>query len=302
MPVLNISHRNRKGETSNRTVEVQRREPQRSAEASPPSPVTEVSVNGITIGAEAIHAEAQHHPADTPGEAIRSAARALAVRELLLQRAGELGIEATPETDGDGRRATDEDALIDALVEREVSTPRADEDACRRFYENNRERFSSETIYEARHILLAAPEDDAEARAEARATAETLIAQLTHAPAAFERLAQAYSACPSREQGGNLGQLTGGSTVPEFESALHDLAEGELASDPVSTHFGYHVIALDRIIPGQLLPFAEVEETIAAYLEASSWSRAVAQYISILAGAADVRGIDLSGADSPLVQ
>lgn len=62
------------------------------------------------------------------------------------------------------------------------------------------------------------------------------------------------------------------------------------------------MIYLDRIIEGQQLPFDHVKAKIAAYLEASSWSRAVAQYIGILSGAAEIKGIQIDSADSPLVQ
>ena len=71
---------------------------------------------------------------------------------------------------------------------------------------------------------------------------------------------------------------------------------------PVPTQFGYHVIRLDRVIPGAQLPFEAVAGRIAGWLEASSWSRAVAQYVGILAGEADITGISLHGSDGPLVQ
>jgi peptidyl-prolyl cis-trans isomerase C len=70
----------------------------------------------------------------------------------------------------------------------------------------------------------------------------------------------------------------------------------------VPTRFGIHVIRLDRRIDGREPEYEMVRQRIADYLEAASWSRAVAQYIGILAGAAKIEGIVLDGADSPLVQ
>ena len=96
--------------------------------------------------------------------------------------------------------------------------------------------------------------------------------------------------------------MTKGQTVPEFETVLFAMEEGQISPTPVPTPFGYHLIQLDRVIEGQQLPFEHVKTKIAAYLEASSWSRAVAQYIGILAGAAEIKGFDIEGADSPLVQ
>ena len=82
-----------------------------------------VSVNGVVMRHDEISREAQNHPAPTPIAAWTAAARALAVRELLLQEARRIVIDAEPLTDGEGRTETAEEASIRALVEREVSTP-----------------------------------------------------------------------------------------------------------------------------------------------------------------------------------
>src|SRR5690606_28389897 len=107
-------------------------------------PIGAISVNGVEISADAIQSEAQHHPAANPGEALAEAARALAVRELLLQRARGLSISAAPEMVAEGKRETDEGAALRALLDQEVTTPRADEAACRRYDDANRNKFRSE--------------------------------------------------------------------------------------------------------------------------------------------------------------
>ncbi len=84
-----------------------------------------VSVNGITIARDAIVREMQHHPANKPIAAWQHAARALVVRELLLQRARALDIAPEPVSDEAGRRETDDEAIMRAVVEREVALPRA---------------------------------------------------------------------------------------------------------------------------------------------------------------------------------
>lgn len=96
-----------------------------------PQPET-VSVNGVAISRDAIAREVQHHKASKPIEAWQSAARALVIRELLLQRVRCLGIASSPRDNGGGRRETDEEALLRALIEEEVATPDPDEVACRR--------------------------------------------------------------------------------------------------------------------------------------------------------------------------
>ncbi len=271
----------------------------------PPPPRAEpspVSVNAVAIALEAITAEAQHHPAASPAAALRQAAEALVVRELLLTEARALGLSAESAIDDRGRRETDEDALIRTLLEQQVATPVADEAACRRYYDSHRSRFTTGSIHEARHILLAAPVEERAARSRAKTTAQQLIKALAADPSRFAELAQAHSDCPSREQGGSLGQLTAGSTVPEFETMLGQLVEGQLCPVPVPTRFGFHVIRLDRMIAGKQLPFEVVRDRIAVYLEASSWSRAVSQYVGLLVGRAEIVGVQMRGGDGPLVQ
>ncbi|NML76381.1 peptidylprolyl isomerase [Rhizobium sp. S-51] len=261
-----------------------------------------VSVNGVAIAESDILAEAQNHPAENPGAALLSAARALAVRELLLQRARERQIAVSPESDAEGRSETDDDAAIRRLIEEEVTVPSATAEECLRFYENNRGKFRSEPIFEASHILIAADPADERTRAAARTDAERLAAVLAEHPSEFATMARTHSACPSAEQGGNLGQLTRGSTVAEFERALARMAEGEITPRPVESRFGYHIIRLERRIDGEQLPFDFVQQRIAGWLEASTWSKAVSQYIAILAADATVTGIDLLAADGPLMQ
>lgn len=257
-----------------------------------------VSVNGVTIPRDAIVREMQHHPASKPIAAWEQAARALVVRELLLQRAERLGLSAEPASDADGRRETDEEALIRGVVEREVSVPEPDDATCRRYYAQNKARFRAPDIYEASHILFAADPSDGEAYARARADADAVLETLQENPESFAALAQAYSRCPSAAQGGNLGQLTKGQTTPEFERALLALESGALCAAPVETRYGFHIIRLERRHEGRELPYDAVAERIADYLRESVRRRADAQYVARLVSAAEITGLALEGAEA----
>lgn len=264
--------------------------------------IREISVNGVPIPEADVLAEAQNHPAENPGGALREAAEALVIRELLWQEAKRLGIDVSSACDEAGRMETERDAAIRVLIENEVQPPSATDEECRRYFDRHTEKFRTEPLFEARHILVAAPESDKQARSVACKHAEELCGVLAEHREKFAALAQDHSDCPSREQGGNLGQLTKGSTVAEFEEALAGMCEGDITAVPVASRFGFHVIALDRRIEGRQMPYEMVAERIAAWLEASAWSKAVSQYISVLAGQADIKGISLNGADGPLVQ
>jgi peptidyl-prolyl cis-trans isomerase C len=257
-----------------------------------------VSVNGVSIARDAIVREMQHHAAPKPVAAWQQAARALVIRELLLQRARHLGVMPAPIGDAVDRRETDDEAIVPALVEREVTVPEPDDATCRRFYERNRSRFRSPDIYEASHILFAALPAECGAYAQARADACAVLATLHENPDCFATLARAYSRCPSAAQGGNLGQITRGQTTPEFEQALIALTPGELCAEPVATRYGFHIIRLDRKHAGRTLPYEAVAERIADYLRDSVRRRADAQYIAQLVSAARIEGIELAGADA----
>jgi peptidyl-prolyl cis-trans isomerase C len=242
--------------------------------------------------------EMQHHPAPKPITAWQQAARALVIRELLLQRARMIDLTPEPISDAAGRRETDEEALMRGVVDREVTVPEPDDETCRRYYDRNGARFRSPDIYEAAHILFAALPTDREAYARAQADAAGVLAALNERPESFASMAQAYSRCPSAAQGGNLGQITAGQTTPEFEQALTALTPGQICEQPVATRYGFHIIRLDRKHEGRVLPYEVVADRIADYLRESVRRRADAQYIARLVTAARIEGIELAGADA----
>lgn len=260
-----------------------------------------VSVNGTVIANADIAREVQNHPDGTPGGAWQAATRALVVRQLLLQRAASLGLASDPGSEN-GLRETEEEALIRALLEAEIRTPTASEAECRRYYEANRQRFRSPDLYEPLHILFKAARDDAASFAQAEARAAAVLAQLLAAPDSFEAVARAVSDCPSAAEGGRLGQVAPGDTTPEFQAAMAALEPGAIAPAPVPTRYGVHLIRLDRMHPGAVLPFSQTRTRIAEYLEANAARRAAAQYVQMLAGQASISGFEMAGASSPLVQ
>ena len=255
-----------------------------------------ISVNGVSITPQAMAQELQYHPADSREDAVYQAARALVIRELLQQRIAELGLALQV-----GAGENEEEAATRLLLEREVQVPQCDEATCLRYYESNRARFHSAPLLAVRHILLECAPDDAEARSLAHVQAELLLERLDQFPGSFAELALKYSACPSKEQGGSLGQISKGQTVPELERQLFTLPAG-LASKPLESRYGWHVISIDQRIEGQPLPYEAVATAIRTQLQQGVWQRALVQYLQTLIGAADIRGIHLQGADSPLVQ
>lgn len=218
-----------------------------------------------------------------------------AVRELLRQRA-----IATGRVGKDVRDTEEIARAVEELLAGEVIIPSPTEDECRRYYDMHHVRFTTGELINVRHILFQVT--PSVSIPQIRARAEQTLNELLQHPERFSEMAMELSNCPSGQNGGNLGQLGRGDTVPEFEKALFKFGASGLLRDLIKTRYGFHIVSVDQYIPGNLLPFELVRETIADRLEASVEERALRQYISVLAGQAEIEGADLDGATSPLVQ
>ena len=189
----------------------------RTGRHMPNALVSDVTVDGQVITQAEIAAEAQHHaaPAGKPGTAWRKAARALVVRKLLLAEADRRGIRAVPGSMGPGRRESDAEARIRALIEDCVCPEEPTEDRIRHVYESEPDRFRAPTLYKAAHILFAAAPEDSDRRRDASRRAVSAMEALKEAPERFGELARELSSCPSGTSGGDLGQISSGDTVSD---------------------------------------------------------------------------------------
>lgn len=116
-----------------------------------------VIVNQREITDEEVFNEMQYHPAATRSEATELAAKALVVRELLIQEAVAKGILG--ERDALEGGVTADDKRIAELLTKEIKTPQADEASCKMFYNNNKKKFvkndGSTAEFDAVHQVIA---------------------------------------------------------------------------------------------------------------------------------------------------
>lgn len=248
--------------------------------ASPPP----VRVGQMTIGEDDIAAEMQYHPADSAGSAQLKAARALVVRELLHQRAQLAGL--TPETSG-----ADDDAIAE-LLEQELAVPEPSEDDCERFYAMHPERFSQPERLSVRHVLLSAAPDDAETRDAQYHQGVKLLEELREHPERMTELAQRYSACPSKDAGGELGWLLPGQTVAELDRALKHLPEG-LHDRPLASRYGWHLVMVDAREESRQLPYTAVADQVRRSLHEQATRRGLRHYLLVLEAEIGVEGVAL---------
>lgn len=272
------------------------------------TPTESISINGVQISEHDIGLELQHHPAESKELAKNKAIEALLIKQALLQEAKKQGLDnasvrasnINPDLKGDEVESDDE-SIIRILLENNVSAPKATEEECRRYYEVNIERFRTTPLIQARHILLGAAPDDVQARRETAALAKNLIEKIQKKPHLFSKLAKEFSACPSKSEGGDLGQITKGQTTSEFERQLFVMPQG-LSSKPIETRYGYHVIKIDQKVDGKLLEFPMVQNKIELYLQERVKHKGISQYIHQLLADADIKGIEIDLESSMLMQ
>ncbi|WP_448210983.1 peptidylprolyl isomerase [Colwellia sp. MEBiC06753] len=262
-----------------------------------PSEVPEITVNGKLITEQSVLAEMQYHPASSKRQSMVKAAEYLIIGELIKQKAQELNVpfnEIALDTQS-------EYELINQLIELEYASPVASTAECERFYQQNKQKFTTSPLLEVRHILLAAAPDDTNERMRLKDVADDMIQTLTNSPTSFNELVASHSACPSKAMNGNLGQISQGQTVPEFERQLFKAEQG-LIQYPIESRYGFHIVIIDRKVAGVPLPFEYVKDKVMTYLNDKVQRKNIAQYIQQLIQDADISGFNFDYDGSPLVQ
>src|SRR5580698_405246 len=151
------------------------------------------------------------------------------------------------------------------------------------YYQSHQKDYQVPDEVKVRHILIKVPAGaDAKTDAAARQKAEDLLKQIKGG-ADFGALAKANSDDPgSKEQGGELGMIQRGVTVPPFEKAAFSLQPGQI-SDVVKTDFGYHIIKVEEKETAHLKPLDEVKAQILATLTRQQEADQQAAYAQQLA-------------------
>jgi peptidyl-prolyl cis-trans isomerase C len=225
--------------------------------------------------------------------------------ELLRQAAIEAGLldaEDPPPVAGAISEAAG--LAIEAYLEREATSPEPDDPACRRWYAAHAAQLSQGEKVRLRHVLFAVtPGVDVGAL---RQRAEACLIDLRAVvPGAGDRFAQAAaqtSNCPSGAQGGDLGWLTTQDCAPEFAREIFGHAEVGVLARLVHSRFGLHVVEVLEREPGTVPAYEAVQGTVRRALERQAFATAVRHLLLRLAGDAQLVGVDLDAAETPLVQ
>ena len=259
-----------------------------------PAAAPDAFINGIAL----------HAPGQRPDT---GALRELAYSELLRQHAVMKGLLPRQNVLIAPELGETERQVIEAMVDAEVQSPGPNEDECRRYYDANPSQFLVGQALHVRHILFAVtPGVNVQALA---VHAERALLELSHKGVHADRFAQlaaTLSNCPSSAQGGDLGWIAPDDCAPELATELFQLKHAQTGAGVpprlFHTRFGFHIIDVIERRPGIQPTYEDVRERISAMLTMQSRARALHQYMSLLVGEAEVEGLALEGADSPLVQ
>lgn len=123
------------------------------------------------------------------------------------------------------------------------------DDEVESYYNENKEMFKKPESIVASHILIDSEEKGND------------IVKEINEGLSFEDAALKYSSCPSKAQGGNLGEFGRGQMVPEFDTAAFNM-EVNVISEPVQSQFGYHIIKVITKSEESESSFDEVKEQL----------------------------------------
>ena len=170
-----------------------------------------------------------------------------------------------------------EENLRDQVIQDEIAAQLADDvtdrDVREAFREDPQNQYGEKV--EVRHVLT-------ETRAEARDAIERIDSGESFADVAGDASTDTASA----QNGGDLGEVPRGATVPEFEEAAFGAKPGELVG-PVRSQFGFHVIEVTDTVPAPEL--SEVSDQIREDLQTAAGAEAFTTYINEF-----VEGLDIT--------
>ncbi|OLD20269.1 MAG: peptidylprolyl isomerase [Acidobacteria bacterium] len=173
------------------------------------------------------------------------------------------------------------------------------------YYDQHRDEFRVPEQVNVRHILIKTPlpgpdgKVDTKGAEEARKKAEDVLKQIK-AGGNFAELAKKYSEDPgSAKNGGSLGWIGKGRTVPEFEKAAFSLPKGG-TSDLVQSSYGFHIIHVDDKQDAHLKTLDEVKDQIQSVIKQQKAARAADSLASALLTQARTAGLDKAAATRDL--
>lgn len=149
-------------------------------------------------------------------------------------------------------------SLARAAIDASLKDVTVSDEEAKKFYDEHPDQFTQPERVHVRHVLISDDVTSADAIAKIQADLKAGVS--------FDAVAKSRSLCPSAAQGGDLGEVSKGQMVPEFEAAAFALKNPGDLSEPVKTQFGWHIIRLEGRTPSSVEPFDTVKPQLVQYL------------------------------------
>ena len=169
------------------------------------------------------------------------------------------------------------------------------------YYDQHRDEYRLPEQVKVTHILIKTPLPGPDGKVDekgvdaARKKAEDVLKQIK-AGGDFAKLAGQYSDDPgSAKNGGELGWIGRGRTVPEFEKAAFSLPKGQ-TSDLVKSSYGFHIIRVEDKQDAHVKTLAEVKSEIEGKVKEEKATRATEVAANALLSKARTDGLDKAAA------
>lgn len=179
--------------------------------------------------------------------------------------------------------------IISKLIETISTDVPVSEQDKKAFYEENKFRFKVPQRIKVSHILVNTKEQ-----------ADEILKKISDGQS-FEELAKQFSIDPSKDRGGDIGYVSKGDLIPDFEETAFKLEVGQ-TSDVIKTSLGYHIIRVTEKLPEETLSYDKVAGNIEAELKDQKRKDAVMDYADKLKASVKIdvnnellKGLKISG-------
>ncbi len=146
-------------------------------------------------------------------------------------------------------------------------------------YDREKERYRLPERAHLREIIILKPESAAGAE-EARQRAQQIAVQARGA-ADFELLAKTASEAPTKDKGGDLGEVARGELLPELDKAVFNSTPGTVLG-PIDAKSAFHILKVESRLPSEIPAFESVKDKLRKDASEAAWQRDYKAYIDRL--------------------
>jgi len=189
------------------------------------------------------------------------------------------------------RQQISTDTKVRKLYEKVTADVAAPAEAdVKKYFDEHPEEFEQKASVDASHILISTQgiEDPAQLAAKEKIAKELRAELVAKKGENFAEMAGLHSDCPSKAQGGDLGEFEKGQMVPAFETAAFSQEVGVIG-ETIKTDFGYHIIKVNGKKEAKTLAYADVKEDLTKTLLDQAKSEKMGTYVEGLREKAKIK-------------